>query len=122
VACSHPPAGTPEALVNAVYPTRRRSSGGQESWLATGAATYPIDEVREALEGYWRFMASLPDNHRIRREYRPDLPEWQAALLYREDRHGRPHPYGDRLFRPPTVANPPPQPSAALRRKKRGRA
>jgi hypothetical protein len=87
--------------------------------LATGEATYTIDEVREALEGYWEFMSSLPDNPNLRREYRPDLPEWQAALLYWEERQGRPHPYGDRLFRPPLIAKPLPEGRADRRAARR---
>ncbi|TDX08400.1 hypothetical protein [Kribbella sp. VKM Ac-2566] len=69
--------------------------------LASGEAKYTIDEVREALEDYWEFISRLPDNATIR-EYRPDLPGWQAALLMWEEQHGRPHPYGDRLFQPPS--------------------
>ncbi len=87
--------------------------------LATGEATYTIVEVREALEGYWEFMSTLPENPNIRREYRPDLPPWQAALLYWEEQHGRPHPYGDRLFRPPPTAKPLPEGRAARRAARR---
>jgi hypothetical protein len=65
--------------------------------LARGTATYTADEVREALEGYWEFLSCLPEKPTIR-EYRPDLPEWHAALLFWEEHEGRRHPYRDRLF------------------------
>jgi hypothetical protein len=65
--------------------------------LARGTATYTVDEVREALEGYWEFLSRLPERPTIR-EYRPDLPEWHAVVLWWEEDSGRRHPYGDWLF------------------------
>lgn len=66
-------------------------------WLEDQHGEYAVDEVREALESYWRFLVSLPERQLIR-EYRPDLPEWQASLLRWEEKWGRTHPYRGRLF------------------------
>jgi hypothetical protein len=60
-------------------------------------STYPMGYVRDTLEDYWRFLRSLPES-RLVREYRPDLPEWQAALLRWEEKWQLTHPYRGRLF------------------------
>ncbi|WP_446218102.1 hypothetical protein [Micromonospora sp. IBHARD004] len=69
----------------------------QNQWLEHQRGEYTVDEVRDALESYWRYLVSLPERELIR-EYRPDLPEWQAALLRWEEKWGLTHPYRGRLF------------------------
>jgi hypothetical protein len=87
-----------EELSGAGYAVAQGSDGlSFRAELARGAATYTVDEVREALEGYWRFLRCLPERPTIR-EYRPDLPEWHAALLWWEEDAGRRHPHRDWLF------------------------
>lgn len=70
----------------------------RSQWPADRHGEYPVPEVREVLERYWRFLVSRPENPDLIREYRPDLPRWQAELLQWEERWGRPHPYRARLF------------------------
>ncbi|MEU1842321.1 hypothetical protein [Micromonospora sediminicola] len=67
-------------------------------WVADERGHYSLDETRESVEAYWRFLANRPENRELIREYRPDLPRWQAELLQWEERWGRPHPYRGRLF------------------------
>ncbi|MFI5835447.1 hypothetical protein ACIA5A_17405 [Micromonospora sp. NPDC051300] len=67
-------------------------------WVEGEHGRYPLDETREAVEAYWRFLAGRPENPDLIREYRPDLPRWQAELAQWEERWGRPHPYRGRLF------------------------
>lgn len=67
-------------------------------WLESQHGRYPVDEVREALETYWRFLVSLPERKHLIREYHPGLPQWQADVLVWEETWGRPHPYRGRLF------------------------
>jgi hypothetical protein len=69
----------------------------QNLWLPDDNGRYTVDEAREAFEEYWHFLVSLPDRGLIR-EYRPDLPEWQADLLRWEEKWGLTHPYRGRLF------------------------
>ncbi|MET8906543.1 hypothetical protein [Micromonospora sp. NPDC004551] len=69
----------------------------QNSWLEHEHGAYTVDEVRRALEDYWSFLVALPERPLIR-EFRPDLPESQAALLRWEEKWGRPHPYRGRLL------------------------
>ncbi|MEU0152653.1 hypothetical protein [Micromonospora fulviviridis] len=70
----------------------------RNQWLEYQHGEYTVTEVREVLERYWGFLVSVPERTHLIREYRPDLPEWQAALLRWEERWGRPHPYRGRLF------------------------
>ncbi|MFI0374377.1 hypothetical protein ACH35V_41515 [Actinomadura sp. 1N219] len=70
----------------------------QNKWVETTHGEYTITEAREAIEDYWRFLVSIPDNPDLIREFRPDLPEWQADLLQWEDSWKRPHPYRGKLF------------------------
>lgn len=70
----------------------------QNNWVEHERGTFTVAEVRDAVEEYWRFLAGIPDNPDLIREYRPDLPEWQAALLQWEETWGRPHPYRGKLF------------------------
>lgn len=71
----------------------------QNNWVEGElGATFTIAEVREAVEDYWRFLASIPENPDLAREYRPDLPEWQADLLRWEEKWSRRHPYHGVLF------------------------
>jgi hypothetical protein len=67
-------------------------------WVEGEGGRYSLDEVREALEIYCRFLIDQPENAHLIREYRPDLPQWQADLLLWEETWGRPHPYRGRLF------------------------
>jgi hypothetical protein len=67
-------------------------------FVESDRATYPVAEVREALEDYWRFISALPENPNYVREFRPDLPEWEADLLNWEGKWDRTHPYRGRLF------------------------
>jgi hypothetical protein len=66
-------------------------------WVPGAEGEFPADVARTAIEEYWRFLVVQPEPPAIR-EYRPDLPEWQADLLRWEERQGRPHPYRGRLF------------------------
>ena len=66
-------------------------------WLSDDTGQYTVDEAREAFEEYWRFLVSLPERGFIR-EYRPELPEWQADLLRWGEKWGRTDPYRGRLF------------------------
>ena len=65
----------------------------QNKWIESDYGKYAAGEARAAVEDYWRFLISLPDNPELIREFRPDLPEWQAALLLWEDSWKRTHPY-----------------------------
>ncbi|WP_239542185.1 hypothetical protein [Micromonospora terminaliae] len=67
-------------------------------WLEGQHGEYPVAEVREVLERYWRFLVSTPERTHLIREYHPDLPQWQADLLLWEETWQRPHPYRGRLF------------------------
>jgi hypothetical protein len=67
-------------------------------WVESERGQYSLSEVREALESYWRFLASRPENPHLVREYRPDLPTWEADLLSWEEKWERTHPYRGRLF------------------------
>jgi hypothetical protein len=67
-------------------------------WVESERAQYPLPEVRAALQSYWRFLASRPENPHLVREYRPDLPTWEADLLSWEEKWERTHPYPGRLF------------------------
>ncbi|MEU1842320.1 hypothetical protein [Micromonospora sediminicola] len=70
----------------------------QNQWLEFQHGEYPVTEVREVLERYWRFLVSLPERTHLVREYRPDLPQWQADLIRWEETWKLPHPYRGRLF------------------------
>ncbi|MCM0675755.1 hypothetical protein NCC78_13800 [Micromonospora phytophila] len=70
----------------------------RNQWVETEQGTYSVDEVREALEEYWSFLRGSPENPDLVREFRPDLPQWQAALLRWEEKWGLSHPYRGRLF------------------------
>ncbi|MGH3390210.1 MAG: hypothetical protein ACRDOO_15185 [Actinomadura sp.] len=70
----------------------------QNDWVEHERGEFSVADVRVAVEDYWRFLASLPDNPNLIREYRPDLPEWQAALLRWEEKWSRRHPYHGVLF------------------------
>jgi hypothetical protein len=66
-------------------------------WVPGAEGEFPADVARAAIEDYWRFLVAQPERSVVR-EYRPDLPEWQANLLRWEEKWGRPHPYRGRLF------------------------
>ena len=66
-------------------------------WSPGAEGEFPADVARAALEDYWRFLVALPERRAVR-EYRPDLPKWQADLLRWEEKWGRTHPYRGRLF------------------------
>lgn len=66
-------------------------------WVPGAEGEYPVDEVREVIEEYWRFLVSQPERDVVR-EYRPDLPEWEANLLRWEEKWERTHPYRGRFF------------------------
>ncbi|WP_202124920.1 hypothetical protein [Actinomadura physcomitrii] len=70
----------------------------QNVWGPDQRGEYTLAEVKEAVEEYWTFLASIPDNPRLIREYRPDLPEREAELLLWEETWERPHPYRGVLF------------------------
>jgi hypothetical protein len=59
---------------------------------------YQVAEARQAVEEYWRFLVSKPDNPDVVREFYPDKPDWEANLLRWEDKWGRRHPYRGVLF------------------------
>ena len=67
------------------------------SWVPRAEGKFAADVARAAIEDYWRFLVAQPERSVVR-EYRPDLPEWQANLLRWEEKWGRPHPYRGRLF------------------------
>ena len=58
---------------------------------------YSLAEVRTALEEYWRFLFQAGDRGLVR-EFRPDLPEWEADVLLWEQIWKRPHPSHGSLF------------------------
>lgn len=66
-------------------------------WVENWGGDYPVETVREVIEEYWRFLVSQPERDVVR-EYRPDLPEWQANLMQWEEQWGRVHPYRGRFF------------------------
>jgi hypothetical protein len=66
-------------------------------WVPGAEGEFPADVARAAIEDYWRFLVAQPERSVVR-EYRPDLPEWQANLLRWEEKWGRPHPYRGRFF------------------------
>jgi hypothetical protein len=70
----------------------------QNSWVDSEHGEFSLDEVRDAVEDYWQFLMAIPDNPNLIREFRPDLPELQAALLMWEESWKRPHPYRGVLF------------------------
>lgn len=82
------------------YTVRFSSSGVsiQNQWVESDHGEFSLDEVREAVEEYWRFLVSIPDNPGLIREFRPDLPEWRAELLMWERTRRRSHPYRGVLF------------------------
>ncbi|MDR7278977.1 hypothetical protein [Catenuloplanes atrovinosus] len=67
------------------------------NWIPGRSQSYPIDVVRSVVEDYWRFLVEQPERN-VTRQYRPDLPEWQAGLVRWEEKWGRPHPYRGRFF------------------------
>ncbi|MEU4788929.1 hypothetical protein ACFWRG_00880 [Micromonospora tulbaghiae] len=72
--------------------------GFQNRLVESQHGEYSVPEVRDAVERYWGFLVDRPERGDLIREYRPDLPWWQAELLQWEERWGRPHPYRGRLF------------------------
>jgi hypothetical protein len=70
----------------------------RNQWVEADHGEFSIAEVRGAVEDYWQFLVAIPDNPDLIREFRPDLPEWQAALLMWEQTWRRPHPYRGILF------------------------
>src|SRR5262249_7351943 len=82
------------------YTVRFASTGVsiQNDWVEHEHGEFSVADVREAVEDYWRFLESLPENPNLVREYRPDLPESQAALLRWEEKWDRTHPYRGSLF------------------------
>ena len=70
----------------------------RNQYVETEEGEYSLAEAREAIEEYWRFLSSQPENPHLEREYRPDLPQWQADLLQWEEVWERTHPYRGRLF------------------------
>ncbi len=61
-------------------------------------AQYSLEEVRPALEDYWRFVSAIPEPPGAYREYWPELPLPEAEVLLWEKTWGRRHPYRGRLF------------------------
>lgn len=68
-----------------------------KTWVPGAKGEFPADVARAAIEEYWLFLVALPERSVVR-EYRPDLPEWQANLVRWEEKWGRAHPYRGRLF------------------------
>ena len=66
-------------------------------WVPGAEGAFPADTARTAIEEYWHFLVGQPERVGVR-EYRPDLPEWQANLVRWEEKWGRSHPYRGRLF------------------------
>lgn len=62
------------------------------------SGAYSLDEFRETLEDYWRFLVERPEKPGMVRQYWPELPLWQADLRLWEQRNERVHPYRGRLF------------------------
>ncbi|MFC3493468.1 hypothetical protein [Glycomyces rhizosphaerae] len=60
-------------------------------------AEYPLAEARQALEDFWSFLSGQPERSNVRRQFRPDLPEWKADLLQWERTWNLRHPYRGRL-------------------------
>jgi hypothetical protein len=59
---------------------------------------YTLDELRDVLEEYWRFLAAIPEPEGGYRAYWPELPRPEAEVLLWEKVWKRPHPYRGRLF------------------------
>jgi hypothetical protein len=59
---------------------------------------YTLDELRDVLEEYWRFLADIPESPEAQRGYWPELPRSEAEVLLWEKVWKRPHPYRGRLF------------------------
>lgn len=59
-------------------------------------AVYGLQQAREAIEDFWRFLTNLPER-KVKRQFRTDLPEFQADLLQWEDSRQRRHPYRGRI-------------------------
>ncbi|MDL4816854.1 hypothetical protein [Actinomadura opuntiae] len=70
----------------------------QNLWVPHEKGEYSVADMKEVVEEYWKFLASIPDNPQLVRGYRPDLPEWQADLLRWEETWNRPHPYRGTFF------------------------
>ncbi|MGW4154817.1 hypothetical protein ACWEDF_16855 [Micromonospora chersina] len=70
----------------------------ENQWVAGEKGRYSLEELREAVEAYWTFLAGRLDSRHLIREYHPELPLWHAELLQWEERWGRSHPYRGRLF------------------------
>jgi hypothetical protein len=67
-------------------------------WADDENGQYTLAEFREAVERYWAFLASRPEEPFIQRDYWPDLPEAEAEVLLWEKTWQRRHPYRGRLF------------------------
>lgn len=59
---------------------------------------YSLDELRQVLEDYWRFLAAIPETPGAHREYSPELPLPEAEVRLWEKVWNRTHPYRGRLF------------------------
>ena len=66
-------------------------------WVPGAEGEFPADVARAAIEDYWQFLVAQPERPVVR-EFRPDLPEWEASLVRWEEKWGRVHPYRGRLF------------------------
>ena len=58
---------------------------------------YSLDELRQVLQEYWRFLAAIPEAPGAYREYSPELPLPEAEVRLWEQVWGRDHPYRGRL-------------------------
>ncbi|MET8837892.1 hypothetical protein ABZV78_28825 [Micromonospora sp. NPDC004540] len=70
----------------------------QNQWVAGEKGRYSLDELREAVEAYWAFLAGRPDSPHLIRDHHPELPLWHAELLLWEETWKRAHPYRGLLF------------------------
>jgi hypothetical protein len=66
-------------------------------WVPGAEGEFPADLARTTIEDYWHFLVEQPERAVVR-DFRPDLPEWQANLELWEKEWGRVHPYRGSFF------------------------
>ena len=67
-------------------------------YAETEQGEYSLDELRQVLQDYWRFLAAIPEAPGAYREYSPELPLPEAEVRLWEKVWNRTHPYRGRLF------------------------
>lgn len=70
----------------------------QNFYVDVESGSYTLDELRDVVEDYWQFLATIPEAPGTYREYWPELPRPEAEVLLWEQVWKRQHPYRGRLF------------------------